>query len=310
MSQSSNQENFCNLCKVPGHSFCNCIRAVDVTKTLYNLFALNEYIYINEPDFMNRYRYQFPTPLEAITFCLNHDKTVFKKDNILFLYHFLDCYEDNTRTGRPYTWTKEDLVRKVLNKFSETKDERRSIDVIRYNGGTKYVFDIDRNRHNVLTAFNNIQGNTIRESLLTPHLKKSIEIINNVTKYKYNSRRNLVANSQIRSSTERMMENNTRPVQNVSTNVLLKMTPIIDDKLLETQQECSICISEIEKEQMCFIDCNHFFHFNCILQMCSSKSSCSNKCPMCRTPVTKTSVSQQSYMDFLVKKNIVVNINC
>jgi hypothetical protein len=91
-------------------------------------------------------------------------------------------------------------------------------------------------------------------------------------------------------------------------NVDLSLLPLSDDMLPETTKECSICLDEIEKDKMCYLNCNHFFHLNCVIAMCSSKTACSRKCPMCRIPAKKAFVSKPAFVNYFVEHKKLVHI--
>jgi len=55
------------------------------------------------------------------------------------------------------------------------------------------------------------------------------------------------------------------------------------DKGADKQFECSICLKDIEEEDMKFMDCAHFFHKTCI----NDWREISNTCPICRRQINR-----------------------
>jgi hypothetical protein len=102
---------------------------------------------------------------------------------------------------------------------------------------------------------------------------------------------------------------NTRPSQPIP-NALgsMIMLPVLDNMLPDTPKECCICLEEIEKDKMCYLNCSHFFHLDCVVGMCASKTNCSQKCPMCRVPVTNTNVSQQAFLHYFTSNNKAIHV--
>ena len=56
--------------------------------------------------------------------------------------------------------------------------------------------------------------------------------------------------------------------------------------------ECIICIENIKKHEIIFLNCNHFFHNNCIKKW----QKINNSCPCCRENIS------------VKKSNIIINI--
>ncbi len=58
--------------------------------------------------------------------------------------------------------------------------------------------------------------------------------------------------------------------------------------------KCSICFENMNKKNICILDCKHKFHLKCIMTMSHSYTEFSNKCPLCRTIFTKKRVKPVS----------------
>jgi hypothetical protein len=155
---------------------------------------------------------------------------------------------------------------------------------------------------------------------LSPLFKKVLKIPLDIA----NDIRNLSRRQQNESVIRRLFpEDNVRdilnvpqtPVQNVRPsqpipNALgsMIMLPVLDNMLPDTPKECCICLEEIEKDKMCYLNCSHFFHLDCVVGMCASKTNCSQKCPMCRVPVTNTNVSQQAFLHYFTSNNKAIRV--
>lgn len=71
---------------------------------------------------------------------------------------------------------------------------------------------------------------------------------------------------------------------------------IHNDELIQKNEICSICIENIiqtdKQEQIIKLNCNHYFHYNCILQWIQHKRQFVN-CPNCRNPIHNYNQYQQ-----------------
>ncbi|CAF3455971.1 unnamed protein product [Rotaria sp. Silwood1] len=54
----------------------------------------------------------------------------------------------------------------------------------------------------------------------------------------------------------------------------------------ELQEECSICLSTMDRKRKCSIlPCNHIFHTECIHNWIDTDEETSFQCPICRNPI-------------------------
>jgi len=51
--------------------------------------------------------------------------------------------------------------------------------------------------------------------------------------------------------------------------------------------ECPICIEQLNRDDLQFINCGHFFHKECIKKWVNSETDNHNKCPNCRKTINK-----------------------
>ena len=80
---------------------------------------------------------------------------------------------------------------------------------------------------------------------------------------------------------------------------------------------CCICYSKLENNNITIFHCNHKFHLSCIIKLYNQKRSYSNKCPMCRTSFYKEveydsesdSISESSNIPDLVTDDDVIEYN-
>ncbi len=45
------------------------------------------------------------------------------------------------------------------------------------------------------------------------------------------------------------------------------------------EEECSICLENLRTSKSCKLKCNHYYHYNCVMEHFKNN----NKCPICRT---------------------------
>lgn len=78
------------------------------------------------------------------------------------------------------------------------------------------------------------------------------------------------------------------PPENSAAEVVID---VCEEEIKAKNSDCSICIADIKKGEMCLIlsPCCHGFHFACVSRWLEDKETC----PLCRTPVT--SVMCRSY---------------
>ena len=340
-AQNINSYVQCEICNVRGHISRNCqsSRAVEIIREFYCLFAINECIYENSPVDFTIYKNYIVSNLEAMRHCLEY-KRRFKKCELEFLYYFFECIENEYQINPQLT--KKRFVNSIITKFEQTKHQDRSFN---YKEGAQVCvqyFSYDRTKQSMADQFDNILGS----NPLSPLFKKLIKIPLDITKDTRDLARRQETETAIRRIISHLPEDAVReilnvpqtPVQNVrpqqqappppprpsqaqpsppprpqqpvshSKIINLVLKPLSDDILPKTQTECSICLSDIEKDNMCFLECNHFFHLDCLVEMCSSKTACSSKCPMCRIPLKKTFVSKNAFVNYFVKTNMAAQI--
>lgn len=324
----------CEICKVRGHISRNCQSSIAtlIIREFYCLFAINECIYENSPVDFTIYKNNFVSKIEAMKSCLGY-KLRFKKCELEFLYYFFECIENEYQ--RNPQLTKLRLVNSIITKFEQTKNEERSFN---YKEGAQVCvqhFSYDRTKQSMSDEFDKI----LHSIPLSPLFKKLIKTPLDITKDIRDSSIRQQNEAVIRRITAHLPEDAVREilnvpqrsVQNVRPNqqappppprpvprpqqpdshskiINLNLKPLSDDMLPNTPKECSICLSDIEKDKMCFLECNHFFHLDCVIEMCSSKTACSSKCPLCRVPVKKTFVSKNAFVNYFVDTNRVAQL--
>jgi len=89
-------------------------------------------------------------------------------------------------------------------------------------------------------------------------------------------------------------------------SVLIQPIDIFDNQnVSESKELCSICLEEINEKNVESIyslqTCNHKFHCKCILEMFISGYT--DTCPLCRTLITYSNISNISYSNF--KLNLI-----
>ena len=65
------------------------------------------------------------------------------------------------------------------------------------------------------------------------------------------------------------------------------------------QTNCCICLDELDKEDICILNCGHIFHTKCAL----TNLSINNTCPMCRQVSTIKYISQNDGL-LKIKNNL------
>ncbi|XP_021887185.1 E3 ubiquitin-protein ligase ATL41-like [Carica papaya] len=75
--------------------------------------------------------------------------------------------------------------------------------------------------------------------------------------------------------------NSSEPPKTGLDQEIINSLPVIVFKKADGEDECSVCLSELEDEEMARVlpNCNHSFHVDCIDKWLSSNSTC----PICRT---------------------------
>lgn len=309
--QNTNRYTQCEICKAQGHRSRNCqsSRAKEIISEFYSLFAINECIYENTPVDFTIYKNNFTSSLEAMKYCLEY-KCRFKKYELEFLYYFLKCNEDEfERHPRIGSYTKSRLAYKVVTRFSDTKHEGRffnSQHSVRY-------FNYDGIKQHMVDEFDKILYSIPLSPLFKKVLKIPLDIANDIRNL--SRRQQQVPQTPIRNTTPQQQQVPQTPIRNVRPsqpipNALgsMIMSPVLDNMLPDTPKECCICLEEIEKDKMCYLNCSHFFHLDCVVGMCASKTNCSQKCPMCRVPVTNTNVSQQAFLHYFTSNNKAIRV--
>ena len=337
MSQTEQAQNIdattCGICSMQGHITRNCnnCSAAEVIRKFYNLFAINEYIYVNSPVDFTTYKNKFTSSTEATKYCLTY-KCRFKKYDLEFLYYFLRCYEDEyERRPRVNTYTKQMLAQKIVSRFNNTSDEERYFNYTIGEQNCVFSPNYERNKAFAADQFDKILTGQTLSHVFKIIIKTPLEIIRDI---RVELRRQ--HNEEVLRRVEQPPVQNPRPQQQVprtppiqnprpqqqvprrpptpppSTTQPqkfdLRLQPLPDEMLPNTPKECSICLDQIEKDKMCYLNCNHFFHLNCIVAMCSSKTACSKKCPMCRVEVKRTFVSKPAFVNYFIEKKKMVVI--
>ena len=329
-AQNINSYVKCEICNVRGHISRNCQSSIAtlIIREFYCLFAINECIYENSPVDFTIYKNNFVSNLEAMRHCLEY-KRRFKKCELEFLYYFFECIENEYQINPQLT--KKRFVNSIITKFEQTKHQDRSFN---YKEGAQVCvkhFSYDRTKQSMAYEFDKI----LHSIPLSPLFKKLIKIPLDITKDIRDSSIRQQNEAAIRRITSHLPEDAVRDILNVprrsvqnvrpqqqqappppprpqqvsqGQNINLNLKPLSDDMLPNTPKECSICLSDIEKDNMCFLECNHFFHLDCLVEMCSSKTACSSKCPMCRVPLKKTFVSKNAFVNYFVENNMAAQL--
>lgn len=186
----------------------------------------------------------------------------------LFAYRFalLDIYPDNER----------EIIIKLKVKLFDLGIPRNNINNLLlsfYNYYQIPMTAIEINNANIMIyLYNNNDSN--------------YNNVNNNQSRLYRNIINILSNYNI------ILENNNEDNdENEEENILTENefneleTVIIDNNHLSQEMECSICIDKFELEQEVIkLNCNHYFHKNCIR---SHLLNYNNRCPLCRMNITE-----------------------
>ena len=72
---------------------------------------------------------------------------------------------------------------------------------------------------------------------------------------------------------------------------------------------CSICHDNISNKNIVITDCNHIFHFSCIVKNIKFNLTTGNKCPICRNPFLNNFHLQSSITNNVrpLPDNLIIN---
>tara|TARA_B110000285_G_C14689346_1_gene408337 strand:- start:14 stop:376 length:363 start_codon:yes stop_codon:yes gene_type:complete len=65
---------------------------------------------------------------------------------------------------------------------------------------------------------------------------------------------------------------------------------------------CSICLNDLEKKEMCNTECEHFFCIECFESWLNNKKT---SCPMCRSEIKSYKYLNDNYKIVLINKAMV-----
>jgi len=71
---------------------------------------------------------------------------------------------------------------------------------------------------------------------------------------------------------------------------------------------CSICYNDIADTNKVITECNHIFHFTCLLKNYKNNHSTGGQCPLCRKVFLQTSNNSNTYTPPLVNVRSMIEI--
>jgi len=74
--------------------------------------------------------------------------------------------------------------------------------------------------------------------------------------------------------------------------------------------QCSICYNDILNVNKVVTECNHTFHFSCLLKNFKNNSSTGEQCPLCRKPFLQSSSNNNNSNTYIppVNANTIINL--
>ena len=74
--------------------------------------------------------------------------------------------------------------------------------------------------------------------------------------------------------------------------------------------QCSICYNDILNVNKVVTECNHTFHFSCLLKNFKNNPSTGEKCPLCRKPFLQSSSNNNNSNTYIppVNPNTIINL--
>ena len=166
-----------------------------------------------------------------------------------------------------------EIKNNILNYFSELDKNRKY-----------YPTNIKQNIKTVISIYNIFfeyfdlfiwKHNSNIINLLKIMYNKSLEIKEDIRKFIFNK------NEKIK-TVKKELDNIVNKIEKKSINYVFQNF-FIDKHILNDKKDCPICLEEINKKlDIIVINCNHYFHKNCLFQYIMLNN---NNCPICRKDI-------------------------